>query len=376
MMEYNKVFVIQVDSVLKYPPTIALINDLVRKGKKVYLFSTYFDGKIQKILPDSVECIKIGSNYEYNSNRLEKFKNLFLIHRSLIRKIERLYDEDTILWIMSNITIKHMGKSLFKYRYNLHLFELIDSMYYFGKNPLMKIDIKRICDHANKVITCEYNRACITQAWFNLKERPLTIVNKPAPNNICKCTEVFHDDKAKNIVDDLKGKKIILYQGIVDAERPIEVIAQAVEEISGFVFLIMTGSECDDLKKYKNTIVIPYIEPPYHLEVTSHAYIGVLLYVPVYGTFTSPLNSIYCAPNKLYEYSQFSLPMIGNDIPGLKYSIESNGMGKCIETLEKKNIINAIKDIDDAYSEMSRNSKLYFEGTTNEEAIVKALRKN
>lgn len=63
--------------------------------------------------------------------------------------------------------------------------------------------------------------------------------------------------------------------------------------------------------------MLPYITAPYHLEVTSHAFIGILIYAPVYGTFTSPLNSIYCAPNKLYEFSHFGIPMIGNNIPGL-----------------------------------------------------------
>lgn len=42
--------------------------------------------------------------------------------------------------------------------------------------------------------------------------------------------------------------------------------------------------------------MLPYITAPYHLEVTSHAFIGILIYAPVYGTFTSPLNSNIVLP--------------------------------------------------------------------------------
>ena len=206
---------------------------------------------------------------------------------------------------------------------------------------------------------------------------PLIINNKPAPNDIEKQSPVIHDSKGREIIKLLENKKIILYQGIVDQERPIQVIAEAVESLADeYAFVVMTESECQDLKNYSKTFVIPFVTPPYHLEITSWAYIGILIYTPVYGSFSSPLNSIYCAPNKLYEYSQFGLPMIGNDIPGLKYTIEYNDMGICVDHLGPEEIKDAIMYIKETYMIKSSNSKKFFENTTNNKAIESALIKN
>ena len=142
-----------------------------------------------------------------------------------------------------------------------------------------------------------------------------------------------------------------------------------------YVFMVMTGSDCNHLKKYNKTIVMSYIPAPYHLEVTSHAFVGILIYTPVYGTFTSPLNSIYCAPNKIYEFSQFGIPMIGNDIPGLRYTIDYNQMGVCVETMNTDSFARAIQKITENYSTYSMNA-IDFNNGDNKPAVVKmALKK-
>ena len=139
--------------------------------------------------------------------------------------------------------------------------------------------------------------------------------------------------------------------------------------------MVMTGSPCEHLKKYKKTIVMPYIVAPYHLEVTSHAFVGILIYTPVYGTFTSPLNSIYCAPNKLYEFSQFGIPMIGNDIPGLRYTIEYNHMGVCVQKMNTESFSQAIKNIADNYEKYSENAITFYKADDKFSIVKKALGK-
>ena len=170
----------------------------------------------------------------------------------------------------------------------------------------------------------------------------------------------------------IRNKKIILYQGIVDKERPINFIAEAVEELNDFIFLVMTGSQVN-FSQYKKTFVIPFVAPPYHLEITSHAYIGVLIYQPVYNSFTSPLNSIYCAPNKLFEYSQFAIPMLGNDIPGLYYTINSNNMGYCFKNTTKHSIQDAILQMDKQYQALSVNSLKFFNEGNEIDNVAAAL---
>lgn len=376
-MELKKVILIQIDSILKYPPTLSLINELCEANKEIFVLTTDVSAHLKNSLPNSVKLIKVGDEYSYSLSVAHKLIQLVKIRKECWKRIDQLYDNDTVLWVMSNITVKHLGMKLIGYRYNLHLFELLENIYYFGKLPFAKLDLATLCRKANKVIVCEYNRAQITKTWFKLDELPLIITNKPAPNDIEKYSPVIHDLKGREIIRLLENKKIILYQGIVDQERPIQVIAEAVESLSDeYAFVVMTGSECQDLTKYSKTFVISFVTPPYHLEITSWAYIGILIYTPVYGSFSSPLNSIYCAPNKLYEYAQFGLPMIGNDIPGLKDTIEYNDMGICVENLGSNEIRDAIICIEETYKKKSLNSKNFFQNTTNKKAIERALIRN
>ena len=50
------------------------------------------------------------------------------------------------------------------------------------------------------------------------------------------------------------------------------------------------------------------------------ASIGVLSYFPRSGSIGRTLNPLYCAPNKIFEYSKYGIPMISNDVPALRYS--------------------------------------------------------
>ena len=69
------------------------------------------------------------------------------------------------------------------------------------------------------------------------------------------------------------------------------------------------------LYKYKklneNLNHVDFIPAPYYLCITRLAIIGILTYNPMLH------NTAYCAPNKIFEYGAFSVPMIGNNIPGL-----------------------------------------------------------
>ena len=372
---YDKVILIQVDSILGYPPTMALINELVNTSIKVTVLTTVVNNQLIEVLPKSVIIQKVGKDYTYNTFPITKLMELFVVRKNIWSYIDAYYDDDTLLWVMSNITIKHMGMKLLNYRYNLHLFELVDKVTYIGSHTI-GLDLVKLAYAAHKLIVCEYNRAQITQAWFKLKELPLVISNKPMLNDFHRKSEITRSEPAKKIIAELKEKKIVLYQGVVDVERPIEPIARAVEELDeSFVFMVMTGSKCEHLKKYRKTIVMPYIAAPYHLEVTSHAFVGILIYTPVYGTFTSPLNSIYCAPNKIYEFSQFGIPMIGNDIPGLRYTIEYNRMGVCVPEMNAKHFAQAIQNITDNYNAFSDNAIKFNQSDNKAEVVKLALKK-
>lgn len=96
---------------------------------------------------------------------------------------------------------------------------------------------------------------------------------------------------------------------------------------------------------------------PAHLEVASHAYIGVMSYSFV------DLNNLFCAPNKIWEYAGFSIPMISNDIPGLVNLLKKYNSGISANFDDKKSddIISKIKFLDMNYLELSQNTKKMYD---------------
>lgn len=117
---------------------------------------------------------------------------------------------------------------------------------------------------------------------------------------------------------------------------------------------------------YANTINIDYIPAPLHLEITSNAYIGLLFYNP------DSLNKAFCAPNKIFEYSCFGLPIIGNDIPGLKNTIGNAGAGICTE-FSYERIKEALETIVKNYDEFSANSLRFYSSVDNTVTMKKIV---
>ena len=71
---------------------------------------------------------------------------------------------------------------------------------------------------------------------------------------------------------------------------------------------------CPDL------IHISHIDAPEHLDVTSHAYVGLVTY-----SYKS-LNNIFCAPNKIWEYAAFGVPLVCSPLWfGVVYARPSRG---------------------------------------------------
>jgi glycosyltransferase involved in cell wall biosynthesis len=114
-------------------------------------------------------------------------------------------------------------------------------------------------------------------------------------------------------------------------------------------------------------IAIPYAAAPRHLEVTSHAHIGLAFYSPV------SLNNVFCAPNKVWEYAGFGLPILGNNIPGLEATIGKHGAGLCVPISEDA-IAQALAEIDRRYSDMSRRATGMYDEVSVEDIVDRVIK--
>ena len=259
------------------------------------------------------------------------------------------YDLDTIeydiLWIIHERTAVGLGDILKGRKYILTCYEFRDI-----NEPELHKPLISLCQNAKVNVVCEFNRAWISRNSFKLNKTPIVLPNKP-----------FHHPLQRGLVNELLKpckEKVILYQGIITRERNLDGMCKAISSLHDYklVFMGKKTDYFDELKaRYPSIEYIGYVKSPMHLSVTSNAYIGLVTYEP------QDINCIYCAPNKIWEYAGFGIPMIANDIPGLVYSVGVNRCGVCTDTDSPDSIVSAVKEIEMNYEEYSRSAKSFYE---------------
>lgn len=83
----------------------------------------------------------------------------------------------------------------------------------------------------------------------------------------------------------------------------------------------------------------------------------------------------YCAPNKTFEFSMFGIPMIGNDIPGLRYLFETEKIGTCFDSFEPEMIAKAIEKIEKNYETYKTNALNYYSSCNYKALLTDILEK-
>ena len=356
-----KILVINKDKIENIPPLISvalILNDL---GCEVHIIT----GDISESL--SKEFNKRGITYEVyglygKSNPITKGYQYLKFRSTIGKRIKQITHD--LLWIEGANTIYALGNKIKGENYILQISELHNET-----KPFIRA-IDKVIKDAKIVFMPEYNRCVFYQVWFKLPNRPRVLVNKPyfIPS---KTSLVEYENKYKNLLEIFKKKKVILYQGWIQPDRDLSQYILATKEMGEDYCFVMIGVDCGMVEKYKkldnNIIHIDFIPAPEYLVFTANAYIGILSYN---GQI---LNNAYCAPNKIFEYSAFGLPMIGNDIPALISAIQYGKTGCIVDENNKESIKKAITNISNNYTYFSENSKLFNLSIDNKSIIQKAL---
>lgn len=283
--------------------------------------------------------------------RILKIETIF--HKRVKEVLEhREYDK---LWIIHENTLYKIMDLLRGKKYTVSMYELNDA-----RGDFLNI-IKKGLQEAEELVVCEPNRAQILRTWMNLSSTPLVIPNKPLKHPRSRNIPLENDYG-------FDGKKIILYQGHIQKNRNVDAFCKAVSDMDDFTLVLMGAKTIyrDILREtYPKVRIIDFVNPPEHLYITSHAYIGIVKYDYV------DLNSIYCAPNKTYEYAGFGIPMIANTIPGLVNSVGRFGAAECIDTDNVEDIKQAILKIDAAYSSYEKGALDFYNSIDIKTALLK-----
>lgn len=350
------------------PPLVSLVKTMVSFGIVPTIitaglneeYKTFFDvnGVKYYVIPFK---LKLG--------RFSSVKN-YLNAKRWGKKVDRLISlfpkDNTVLWIEGNYTFTSLDiKLVNSYKHVLQIQEMFNVPGF--KGYMYKSVIASLSKKAEAVIVPEYNRAFFYKLHFGLKKLPFVLPNKPAFVPDEKNLKILQEKYAQ--YNHIFEKKVILYQGIISSTRSNYIPAlDALKRIDInneylFVFLgrDLTGYVGRLKKQGYNVEHIPFVPAPEYLYFTSKAYIGIVNYVD------NCLNNIYCAPNKIYEYSAFGVPMLANDIPGLRYTIGINNCGSLYS--DENDVEKTLRYIIQNHDTMSENAKKFFNDTDYKKSI-------
>jgi len=347
----------QIESI---PPVLNSIFILAEMGHRISVISTFLEDDIRESLSDKykVQFYFMGKIIR-GKNLFVTLKNNILFRLFAIKKIKSLSTFCDIFWICGAGT----ALSLYKARYLKGINYIFSCYELYDHSSLNRVVVKYFMQNAQLNVVPEVNRAQIYRCWFNLKKTPFVL-----PNKSTLLYEKLNDLKSKNynerinniikeIKKEAKGRKIILYQGLINKRRDISKVISAVKKLSKKFYFVLIGKRNKYIEELKNILsdlyFIDYIPFPFHLRITEIADIGILSYD------YSRLNNIYCAPNKLYEYSMFGLPMLCNDVVGLVFTIGNVKAGLCVDFTSVDNIISALLELYDNYDVFSKNASIF-----------------
>lgn len=369
----KKVLIIHKNTIEKEPPTQMVIQHLLDLGVSVKLVTLGINDYWKKDFENKgveFKDLKLGSFVDLKKRSFSKKISTWLKYRKeVLKELSQPENKDSIVWFVNADSIAPLlFSNIFnRIKYVMHILEMYDNTSFY------KYVLNKYINTSTRLIVCEENRAAIFNIWFKPKIYPVVLPNKPYKLLDNKESLPFLKENYPDLYDSLienKGK-IVLYQGLISPERDLSFILKAINELGEDFIPVIMGKDFGMLDRYKKVcprlVHISYIPSPHHLYITSLARIGILIYDPI------SLNQIFCAPNKIFEYAGYGVPMIGNNIPGLSTPFQKFGCGKIFST---SNDISEIKqmilEIDKNFGQYSKKSEKLFDAVDNK-IIIKTV---
>ncbi|MEW4354711.1 hypothetical protein AB1I63_07480 [Streptococcus pneumoniae] len=362
--KFNKITIVHVGDFMGYPPVLNLVENLLCNGYSVQLVSMTNCEKIPQKLIQNENFKYIKSTLPLSGGLVPKLRRVISEKNKLKSVVENCMLDSDILWTTTDLTVKILGNMLFKYRHVMQLMELKERMPLFFNSKRFDFPLSIYAQKAWKVVVPDLDRAYIQQVWWDLPVVPTVLPNKPYSVDYGQLSSEIMD-----IIQRMKEgeKKIIFYLGAIGPDRDLETFAEAIQRKENYCLYIagkdISGGAYLDriLEKFSNIVYLGFFSAPQHLALLEHAHIGLTPYIPEKNSDNSELNALYCAPNKIYEYSAFGIPMIGTNVLGLKRPFEQYNIGRCCEDMTEGSILASLDDIEKNYDEMRSNCFKFYQ---------------
>lgn len=354
-----------------YPPCLAQILYLNDLKADLIVYHGNNSAYVNEILDErGIEHYAFRCDRD-SKNRLESAYNFYRYIKEM-NKLVRALPKDAFLWFGNcESAIAADKKNLKNRKYLLSILELYETNSFNGKR------LKKIIGDASKIIVCEKHRAAIMRVYYPNISAPIYVIpNKPYEgDSALSDASGSPDENLLKLVEKIKNKTVVLYQGMISSDRPLDKIAEALREIGddSILFLIM-GKADEKIRRelqgiYRNTVFTGYVPSPQHLFFTQYATVGIANYD------FSCLNNLFCAPNKIYEYTKFGIPVLASKNLGLTETVGAYGCAECVDFLSVEEIKSGLNSILRNISEYSRKAKEFYSATDNESVFVEIMRR-
>ncbi len=367
------VVVIQYKKLEFLPPVMALLQTLKAIGRKVIYIGVESTCGKDFLERNRIDCrfLPAFNHALYSShgfiskitNRIRRALAFYSHRRWLQRTLMGIEHEqgELLIWHSEIASAAWLGDWGLRFRHRfLTIYELAD----FRGASWLGFDLRDCLKQVHLVVP-EYNRACILKEHFLLGELPFVIPNKPFEHPR-RGRLPLPTRKIEEIFSKIGDRPVFLYQGVWNEDR--SEVAKVLEVIARYRpnYCIVSMPSCPAVEKlsthYPNVFGLPYVAPPGHLAVTSRATVGIAIYNPAGRGLLQRLGAVYCAPNKIYEYAGFGIPTLGNDLPGLHFTIEQAGAGRCCR-LDAQSILDAADDLVINNERYKLNAERFFDET-------------
>lgn len=375
----DNVVLIHFGSVVKYPPVINIVECLLQNKYSVVLVSEHIEDLPLSIRENhffigiNIAVRGLKRNIPDLCRRIKRNK----LYRNAMKKYA---GNNGLVWTTNDLAVRTLNKSLLPYqsRHIMQLMELVDWCPLFTKDKVFGFDLQKYARNAWKTVVPEQNRAYIQKAQWNLNRLPYVLPNKTySIQSIEPSLEML--EVLQKMQDE--PRKIIVYLGIVGQDRDLGPFMDAIERLKEKYCMYIFGGVAEKMKDrfkdmcaaHPNTVYAGYYKAPMHLNALQFAYAAILPYRPFAGSRgDSVLNALYCAPNKIFEYSGQGVPMIGSDVPGLKIPFEKFGIGVCCDD-KQLSIEEAIEYVSQHHDEMKHNCKLFYDSVNLDDIIERIV---
>ena len=368
------IVIVEISNIAYAPPIQTLVRVLLSKGYNVNLIGNRLHN-----LPKDIRYHQNYHGYDLpdvgSKTMMERVIKKIRVRRIAIKYLRTCMECSDYLWTVTMETLLLLGKEVLKYKNIMELLELAES----GRtlHGHLKVPVNKIALRSWKVVAVEINRAYIQKTWWGLPNTPFVIPNKPFSLDYGTLTPEL--EKALERMKTEK-KKIVFYLGVIASDRDFLQLAKEIHKTGDYVFYLAGRIFSQEnerlihkLETEFNAVYLGAFDPPNHLALVKYAYIGVLPYRPKKSAIYSELNALYCAPNKIWEYAGFGVPMVGSDVLGLKLPFEQWNIGRCCDLNNETSIIRAIEEVSRNHDEMSKNCYKFYDSVDLDKIVSEIL---